>query len=34
LGISPASELYKPTFRNTVSVPSSWASNTFQRFLL
>jgi hypothetical protein len=24
LGISPASEYYKPTFRNSVSVPSSW----------
>ena len=26
LGISPASEVYKPTFWNSVSVPSSWAS--------
>ena len=26
LGISPASEVYKPTFRNSVSVPSSCAS--------
>ena len=25
LGISPASEVYKPMFRNSVSVPSSWA---------
>jgi hypothetical protein len=24
LGISPASVFYKPTFRNSVSVPSSW----------
>jgi len=24
LGISPASEFYMPTFRNTVSVPSSY----------
>jgi hypothetical protein len=24
LGISPASEYYKPTFRNSVSVPSYW----------
>ena len=26
LGISPASEVYKLTFRNSVLVPSSWAS--------
>ena len=25
LGNSPASEFYMPTFRNTLSVPSSWA---------
>jgi len=25
LGNSPASEFYIPTFRNTLSVPSSWA---------
>jgi hypothetical protein len=25
LGYSPASEFYMPTFRNTLSVPSSWA---------
>ena len=25
LGNSPASEFYMPTFRNTVSVPFSWA---------
>jgi hypothetical protein len=24
MGISPTSEYYKPTFRNSVSVPSSW----------
>jgi hypothetical protein len=24
MGISPASGYYKPTFRNSVSVPSSW----------
>jgi len=26
LGNSPASEFYMPTFRNTLSVPSSYAS--------
>ena len=26
LGNSPASELYMPTFRNTLSIPSSWAN--------
>jgi len=26
LGNFPASEFYMPTFRNTLSVPSSWAS--------
>jgi len=25
LGNSPASEFYMPTFRNTLSIPSSWA---------
>jgi hypothetical protein len=24
LGISPAPDVYKPTFRNSMSVPSSW----------
>ena len=32
LGNSPASELYMPTFRNTLSVPSSWA-NRYEKWL-
>jgi hypothetical protein len=28
LGISPASEFYKLTFRNSVSVPSSWVGRS------
>ena len=33
LGISPASEVYNPTFRNSVSVPSSWASRNYSCLL-
>jgi hypothetical protein len=29
LGISPASEVYKPTFQNSVSILSSWASRNY-----
>jgi len=31
LGISPASEVWKPTFRNSISVPSSWAIRKFPK---
>ena len=34
LGISPTSEVYKQTFRNSVSVPSSWASRNNTRLWL
>jgi hypothetical protein len=30
LGIYPASEFYKPTFRNPVSVPSSWVGRKME----